>query len=173
MAVEGNKTNTQSGAWPLLLIVPAAIAAVLLMPQLGEQGEGLLAELLGSHVAYSERFAAFASETWRWGLFMFIVAILVGIVFWAVSASAWRTRLQRFDARVAMNYRGLVGRHTLMAFVATAVLATGLIFLTVELREMPVANWATLILTCASVAAAQHFATIWAIPTTRRLFRGR
>lgn len=169
------KTARRAGVsvWVILLFVPSLVAVGLLLPQFGEQEQGLLPEILGSHVAYTESFYAFAVEAKKWGGVLFGLSCLIGIAFWSLGIRGWRKRLRLFRATAVANYKTFTFGHTFFAAAVAAVLAALLVFASPELRAMPMVNWIILVAGCGFLAALQHFVTLLGITNTRRLFRGK
>lgn len=162
------------GMWWLALFVPVALTVVLFFPRnLAQQEEGLFAEMLGGHIAFSDDFYTFAPEVRRWGVTVLAVAILIGIGFWSLTKREWHNRLRSLDAGRTRGFRTLVLRDMVIAGVIALVVGCGLFVLPGSLRTMPLPSWAMVAGLCAVVAAAQYFATLWGITETRRLFRGR
>lgn len=162
-----------TGFWWLLLFVPIGIATIVLLPQLGQQGEGLFPEWLGTHLAFTESFFPFATDVKRWGGSALALSIVIGVLFWFLTSRGWDERWRSLDMRQVRGYRGFVFRHTVAATLAASALSSGLFLLSASLRTIPVPSWIILASFCAAIAALQHLATIWGITKTRRLFRGK
>ena len=167
-----NQTS-RGGAWWLLLLVPAVLTLLILFPGLGEHGEGLLPEVIAAHVADTEAFQGFASDTRRWGGAIFGLSCILGILVWLALRSGWRKRLLSFDADQVHGYRGYVFARLLYALLLMIPVVAGLILLSSALRGLPFVSWIMVAGAASVVAALQYFMTVWGISETRRLFRGR
>jgi hypothetical protein len=166
------RRHARTGAWFLLLFIPAALAAVFVAPPFGAQGQGWLSEMLGNYLAFTTEYDGFALEMQKWGGALFGVSILVGILFWSTTKSAWQVRLRTLDAKRVFNYRGLAFTHTALAAVVAASGGCALLLLSQEPKAMPLVNWFIFAGCCAALAALQHFVTIFGVTHTRRLYRG-
>lgn len=173
MASHRSSRRALSGAWPLLLVIPTVIGIILVLPELGEQREGLLPELLGTHFAYTERFAEFAVEARRWGIVLLLLSIVIGIVFWYVTLSTWRRKLRRYQAFGLMHFRARALLHSLLAALTMVALTWTPPMTVAEWRTIPVWSVIYFALGCGALASLQHFVTIWGITSSRRMYWGK
>ncbi len=165
--------RSRGGVWWLLLAVPAVLVAVVLFPRWGEHGEGLLPEVVGSHVADTEEFQSFATDARRWGATIFALSCVLGILLWVALRTGWRKRLLSFDATLVAGYRRYVFSRLFYALLLALPLATGLVLLSSTFRGLPLFGWVMVVAAASLLAALQYFVTVWGISETRRLFRGR
>jgi len=161
-------------AWGALLIIPTVLLVVLIVPGLGEMGEGILPEVLAhEELRNAPEFYDFAVHARSWAIVILTLSAVVGVLFWLALRATWRRRLLEFDFEQVLNYRRLVWSHFGYAVVVAALIATGLLFCSVDLRRLSPASWIILILAGAITAALQYLMNIWGTVGTRRLFRGR
>jgi hypothetical protein len=84
-----------------------------------------------------------------------------------------RYLLGEFDFERVLDYRQLVWRNFGIAILAATLIATGLLFCSVDLRRLSPVSWIILIVAGAITAALQYFMMVWGTAGTRRLFRGK
>jgi len=171
--VRSRPRGSAAGFWWLLLPIPVVLAIVILVPQFGTYGEGILPELVGTHLLDTEDFMAFAFDVRVWGGPILGLSCLAGIVLWFVHLRGWTARLADLRAERAGRYRAFVLRHMLIATCVAIVLSAGIALLSSSLRGIPVAGWFYLLGIAAVLAMMEYYAALLGITSTRRLFLGR
>lgn len=165
--------HRRTGAWPLLLVVPALLIVVVLLPQLGMHEEGLLPELLGQTFVDDPIFADFAVAARQWTGTIFGLACVIGVLLWLAMLLGWKARLRTFRVARVLEYRKFALFNMLWAMLLAIGVACGLMALSTDLSRLEVVNWLLVSAACAFLASLQFFCAVWGLPETRRLYRGR
>ncbi|MBN1566851.1 MAG: hypothetical protein JXA73_03330 [Acidobacteria bacterium] len=161
------------GFWWLLLPIPIMLAIVFILPQLGTYGEGILPELLGTHLLNSEDYMKFALEARVWGGAILALSCLIGILLWYAQLRGWHLRLNELRAERAKGYRSFVSKRMFLAGLFAVLVGAGISLFQSSLRGMPVVSWFYLLGACALLSIIQYFFTMLGIKSTRRFFMGR
>lgn len=159
--------------WILLLLVPSALAVLVIVPGLGKYGEGLIPEILGGELLDTEQFAAFAVRARYWAVATVVLSFTVSLWLWALMRIRWHGRLRTFDHKLLLGFRAFLRWHVLCAVFGAVGLAMGVIYLAGDLTPLTPLAWIFLGLMCAVAAGLQFLAAVFGVTETRRLYRGR
>lgn len=173
------RSSRYSPAWLLLLLVPWVPFATVLAPPLGNNREGLWPEWFGGalpNLLGSQEYPAFAA-TLRWSTIgLLVAAALFACAAWFLLLHIWRSRLHMFQVNNVLDYRGIMRAHLGVVFILSGIFAFAVVLLSPslqKLRDVPVVGWVGLVVAIGGFGALQFFSTVWAVGSTRRLFRGR
>jgi putative flippase GtrA len=170
-----NSSSRYSPVWMVLLVVPSAVASILLAPSslLSTWGEGLLAEWLGVHLIGSPEYLEFAKALLMWTVVALLMAFIIALVIWYLLERDWPERLRRFEVRSVLGYQRMVVTRMASAFAGGLVVAVLASAVSPEIRGMPLVSTLAFIAIIAVFGAAQFLTAVLAFENTNRLFFGR
>lgn len=159
--------------WYLLLLVPAAVSAVFLVPGLGDYGEGLWPEWFLFEQKGSLAFGDLAGRVTFWTIGTLVVALIAASALYVWTREAWWRRLRTFDVDEVSQYRTLVSTNLVIAFGVCIAIATFAVFLSESLRDAAAVSWVIFAVVVGLFGSLQLFAMVLGFPTTLRLYRGK
>lgn len=159
--------------WIPIVLVPAAIVAVFVLPSSSQTGHGLLAELIANLPLGGSAFRNWADGVRGTLIASLAVAWFVGVLLWFWDHLGWGRLVGKADSRLLPSYRVRTVRLALVSLAAALVTGLGVALGDDRIRGLAVGAWIVIGLTCAVVGFSAFWSLVFGLWPTRRDFQGR